>query len=102
MKIEPDIEVNASGIQCPGPIMKMKDRMTKLERGQVLKITATDPGFKTDTPAWCQSTGNRFLGMISNDGVYTAYVRKGLAPVEAASPAGNGKRNSSRASRRAG
>jgi peroxiredoxin family protein len=51
--------------------------MDELSPGQVLKITATDPGFKMDVGAWCDSTGNSLISVTSDKGVITALVRKG-------------------------
>ena len=51
--------------------------MRELEIGQVLEVLADDKGIKTDMPAWCESTGNEFLGMEEEeDGEYKVYVRK--------------------------
>ena len=84
-KIDADIEINACGIQCPGPIMKLKSKMEEMKDGQILKISASDPGFPADMRAWCESTGNNLLSVTSEKGVYYALIRKGHAP-EGAKP----------------
>ena len=71
-----DFEVNACGVPCPGPIMKLAKKMKEMEPGQVLKITASDVGFSKDVPGWCQKTGNELLSMSSAEGIYTAIIRK--------------------------
>jgi TusA-related sulfurtransferase len=59
------------------PIIETTDKMRELEIGQVLEVLADDKGIKTDMPAWCESTGNEFLGMEEEeDGEYKVYVRK--------------------------
>jgi TusA-related sulfurtransferase len=58
------------------PIIETMDKMRELEIGQVLEVLADDKGIKTDMPAWCESTGNEFLGMEEEDGEYKVYVRK--------------------------
>ncbi|MFW5844719.1 MAG: FAD-dependent oxidoreductase [Planctomycetota bacterium] len=73
------VRIDACGMQCPGPIMKLARSMQDLEPGQVLEITATDPGFTADVPAWCSSTGNELLACEAVDGAYRARMRK--APV---------------------
>jgi tRNA 2-thiouridine synthesizing protein A len=50
--------------------------MREMEIGQVLEVLADDKGIKTDMPAWCESTGNEFLGIEEEDGEYRVYVRK--------------------------
>ncbi|RKX47037.1 MAG: pyridine nucleotide-disulfide oxidoreductase [Verrucomicrobia bacterium] len=57
--LPPILEVDACGLQCPGPIMKLKSALEGIKSGEALSITSTDPGFAGDIPAWCNSTGNR-------------------------------------------
>jgi len=74
----PKIEIDACGLQCPGPIMKLKGALEKLSHGETLAITSTDPGFAGDIPAWCNSTGNLLeeLGAVKGGG-YRAVITKG-------------------------
>ena len=70
------IKVDACGIQCPGPILKMKQAMDELSAGEHLEIRATDAGFLRDAEAWCRSTGNRFVGKRSEGGIHVVEVEK--------------------------
>ncbi|MGM9731534.1 MAG: FAD-dependent oxidoreductase [Prevotella sp.] len=70
------VKVDACGIQCPGPIMKMKQAMDGLNAGQQLEVRATDAAFPRDAEAWCRTTGNKFLGKRSESGVYIAIIEK--------------------------
>jgi tRNA 2-thiouridine synthesizing protein A len=54
----------------------MAKNMKKLEGGQVLEIRADDEGAHADVPAWCEQTGNEFLGEKPADGYFSYYVRK--------------------------
>lgn len=85
------VEVDASGLQCPGPIMRLKVEMDKLMEGDTLRISASDPGFVKDVPAWCQMTGNTLLGMEEIGKKYVATVLKGGAPEIGASSDGRNK-----------
>ncbi len=76
--------IDASGLQCPGPIMRLGTEMKDLQPGQAVSIRVTDPGFATDIPAWCRSTGNTLVELTSESGGYRAVVAK---PVAAPSPA---------------
>ena len=71
------IEVDACGLQCPGPILKTKKTMEDLTEGDVLSIKATDPGFKKDIATWAEKTGNRVLDVKLEKGIVTANVQKG-------------------------
>ena len=70
------IKVDACGISCPGPIMKLKKSMEELADGERLEIVATDAGFPRDAEAWCQTTGNRFVSVKSGAGKYEVIVEK--------------------------
>ncbi|MDZ7618058.1 MAG: FAD-dependent oxidoreductase [Patescibacteria group bacterium] len=49
--------VDARALQCPGPIMRLKQELERIAVGEALTITAADPGFPADVKAWCKSTG---------------------------------------------
>ena len=42
--------IDVSGYNCPVPILKIKKAIKALERGERLKIIATDPMIKIDLP----------------------------------------------------
>jgi NADPH-dependent 2,4-dienoyl-CoA reductase/sulfur reductase-like enzyme/peroxiredoxin family protein/rhodanese-related sulfurtransferase/TusA-related sulfurtransferase len=77
---EPPVPVNACGLQCPGPILKLYQAMGALSEGQTLEIAASDPGFANDVAAWCARTGNTLLQLDREPGRITARIRKGGAP----------------------
>jgi len=86
------VEVDASGLQCPGPIMRLKNEMDRLSDGDVLNITASDPGFAKDVPAWCNMTGNKLLSVSSAGKKIIASVQKGGGKaLEAGSGGGKNK-----------
>ncbi len=87
------LTIDACGLACPGPIMKLKDAMEKLNPGQALEIIATDPGFARDAEAWCSSTGNKFVSSRSQAGKYHIAVERGEPTKEnaVASTAAKGK-----------
>lgn len=70
------MKIDACGLQCPGPIMKMKKSMDQLVEGQRVEITATDPGFARDAAAWCNSTGNKIISKEDNNGKSVVVIEK--------------------------
>lgn len=70
------IKIDACGISCPGPILKLKKSMEELQNGERLEIIATDAGFPRDAEAWCQTTGNRFVTARSEGGKHQIIVEK--------------------------
>ena len=70
------ITVDACGLSCPGPIMKLKQTIENCDSETRISITATDPGFARDAQAWCRSTGNRFISHDSQKGIHTVIIEK--------------------------
>lgn len=71
------IRLNACGLQCPGPILQVSQKIKEVNDGDVLEISATDPGFPVDVKAWCDKTGNQFLRTEKRDKEFIVWVRKG-------------------------
>jgi NADPH-dependent 2,4-dienoyl-CoA reductase/sulfur reductase-like enzyme/peroxiredoxin family protein/rhodanese-related sulfurtransferase/TusA-related sulfurtransferase len=73
------IKVNACGLQCPGPILQLYHKMQQLGSGEILEISASDPGFANDVEAWCSRTGNMLIKLERGPGKITARIRKGVS-----------------------
>ncbi|HUT19933.1 MAG TPA: sulfurtransferase TusA family protein [Anaerolineae bacterium] len=76
MSIEADKIQDSIGQLCPMPIAFLARNMRGMEPGQVLEVRADDEGAHADIPAWCEQTGNEFLGEEQADGYFKYYVRK--------------------------
>jgi NADPH-dependent 2,4-dienoyl-CoA reductase/sulfur reductase-like enzyme/peroxiredoxin family protein/rhodanese-related sulfurtransferase/TusA-related sulfurtransferase len=70
------IRIDACGLQCPGPIIRLKEAIDGLEDGQRVQILSTDAGFARDSQAWCDTTGNLLISSTMNKGVYEVVVEK--------------------------
>lgn len=71
--------LDACGLQCPGPIMKVHEAITGMEEGEVLKVSATDMGFARDIDSWCRRTGNTLIKTEKKDLENIVYIRKGVS-----------------------
>lgn len=71
------LRIDACGLSCPGPIMKLKQAVDNAVSGTIIDIEATDPGFARDAEAWCESTGNMFLSHESSRGIHSIKIKKG-------------------------
>lgn len=69
--------LDCSGLQCPGPIMKVNETMGKLEDNEIIKVYATDMGFSRDIEAWCKNTGNQLIKTDKKNRENVVYIRKG-------------------------
>ena len=71
-----DETVDCVGLYCPLPIVHTARKIKELKAGQVLEILSDDEGIKEDMPNWCKTTGNEFLGIQEEKGVYRVFVKK--------------------------
>jgi len=76
-----EVTVDACGLQCPGPILKLYNKIKEVNEGDIVTVQATDYGFTSDVEAWAKSTGNRLLSLDSEGGIIVARIQKG-APKE--------------------
>ncbi len=82
------IRLDCCGMQCPGPIMEVYKSVSGLKEGDLLEVTASDPGFHRDIVSWCRRTGNTLVSNEEKNGEYVAVVRRGsAAPASPAAPA---------------
>jgi NADPH-dependent 2,4-dienoyl-CoA reductase/sulfur reductase-like enzyme/peroxiredoxin family protein/rhodanese-related sulfurtransferase/TusA-related sulfurtransferase len=85
------VNVNACGLQCPGPVMRLKKEMDDLAPGEAVSITASDPGFYSDAASWARSTGNIVRDISIEKGIVKAVIEKGGAVPAQAATGGNDK-----------
>lgn len=71
------IEINACGLQCPGPLLKLKEALATTEPGDMIRITASDPGFYADVAAFAQGQGLEVVDRQRGK-LITATLRKPL------------------------
>lgn len=71
-----DSELDASGLNCPLPILRAKKAIAALDSGQTLKIIATDPGSVKDFEAFCKQTGNELLSSGEEGGKFLFMIKK--------------------------
>lgn len=87
------MRLDCSGLQCPGPILKVFEAMKDLKNGEIMEVSASDPGFARDIGAWTRRTGNTLVSNEKRGTDYVALVKKtdGSAPAAAAKPDNDGK-----------
>ncbi|MFN2304214.1 MAG: FAD-dependent oxidoreductase, partial [Anaerolineales bacterium] len=79
-----EVTVDACGLQCPGPILKLYNKIKEVNEGDIVTVKATDYGFTSDVESWAQSTGNRLLALDAENGVIVAKIQKGSPKDETA------------------
>ena len=71
------ITLDCCGMQCPGPIMEVFKSVSNMQNGEILEVTASDPGFAKDVVSWCRRTGNTLLSNEVRNGEYVAVIQRG-------------------------
>jgi NADPH-dependent 2,4-dienoyl-CoA reductase/sulfur reductase-like enzyme/rhodanese-related sulfurtransferase/TusA-related sulfurtransferase len=71
-----DKALDAGGICCAGQLQKVKDAMDGMQKGQILKATASDPEFEAEISSWSRRTGNEVLEVEKGLRSVTLYIRK--------------------------
>lgn len=71
-----DKTLDACGLCCPGPLMQVKASLADMEEGQILRVSATDPGFYEDIKAWCKRTNHELLELTKAGCNITALIKK--------------------------
>jgi tRNA 2-thiouridine synthesizing protein A len=60
--------LDARRLLCPMPVIRVQEKISKLSAGDVLEVWCTDPGTRSDVPAWCRMNGHRVLDIVERDG----------------------------------
>ena len=72
-----DQELDASGLNCPLPILRAKKTLNAMASGQVLHVVATDPGSVRDFDAFAKQTGNALVDSREEGGKFHFLLKKG-------------------------
>lgn len=78
-EIKASIQVDCSGLQCPGPIMKVYETIKNINDGDIIQVSATDSGFAKDVEAWSRRTGNTLLKVEKEGKNNIVYLQKGMS-----------------------
>lgn len=69
-------ELDASGLNCPLPILRAKKALADMSSGQILRIIATDPGAVKDFEAFAKQTGNELIASREEGGKFYFLMKK--------------------------
>ncbi|MDO8724561.1 MAG: sulfurtransferase TusA family protein [Candidatus Methanoperedens sp.] len=78
MTLVHDFDLDVRGEACPYPLIRTKQQVDKLQKGEVLKVLASDPVAPQNIEAWANKVGNKLLAVEVEGGIYNIFVRKGL------------------------
>lgn len=75
--IEFDIEIDASGLICPLPLLRLKKGLMETENGGVIKVIATDPAAYLDIGVYTDQVGHKIIEFVKAEEKQIFYIRKG-------------------------
>lgn len=80
VKKEPEVKkplyIDAKGLKCPGPIVKVADTLKTLNDGDRVYVEATEDAFASDIRVWTERTGNKLINETVSSGLVTAEIEK--------------------------
>lgn len=75
-KQETAVLIDAKGLKCPGPIVKVADYLRDKPVGKTIRVEATEDAFASDIRVWCERTGNHLDELVIRDGVIQAEITR--------------------------
>jgi tRNA 2-thiouridine synthesizing protein A len=72
-----DIEVDARGLLCPLPVLKLARALAGEPSGRVARLSATDPVAVRDVDVFCREQGCALLASGKDGDTFVFRVRKG-------------------------
>jgi tRNA 2-thiouridine synthesizing protein A len=74
--VKADVVTDIVYMMCPMHLLKLQEQIRELEQGQILEIMTDYDGALEDIPAWCEKTGNEFLGVEDSGDFFKFFIRK--------------------------
>lgn len=71
-----DLELDATGLMCPLPLLRLKKALQSLQGGQVVRVLATDPASVLDFGVFLEQAGHEMLERSEETGVFCYLIRK--------------------------
>ena len=74
--IEYNIVVDASGLNCPLPLLRLKKALMEMQNGEVVRIIATDPAAHLDFGVFADQSGHTIIEFVQESGKQIFYIQK--------------------------
>lgn len=71
-----DLEVDATGLNCPLPLLRLKKGLMEIQAGEIIKIIATDPAAHLDIGVYTDQTGHKIIEFLKDNGTQIFYIKK--------------------------
>ncbi|MGJ8689352.1 MAG: sulfurtransferase TusA [Gammaproteobacteria bacterium] len=74
--LQADVQLDASGLFCPEPVMMLHNKIRDMTAGEVLEVIATDPSTTRDVPKFCLFLGHELLEKTQDEKTFRYWIRK--------------------------
>lgn len=72
-----DVDLDVTSLQCPMPLLKAKLALNTMNPGQILKVTATDPGSEKDFHLFADQSNHEILNFVKDESAYFYWIKRG-------------------------
>jgi|GEM_PF-22189 len=70
------LEIDAIGLNCPMPLLKLKKALNQLNSNDIVKILVTDPAAHLDFGVFCQQVSHEIISITKNENIQTFLIKK--------------------------
>jgi tRNA 2-thiouridine synthesizing protein A len=75
--IEFNVDVDASGLHCPLPLLRLKKALKDMQSGEIVRVIATDPAAHLDFGVYAEQTSNKIIEYFKDEeGKQVFYICK--------------------------
>ncbi len=75
--IKADSKVDARQLQCPMPLLKLKQALNHMQTGEIVEVLATDTGSWRDIPLFVDKSQHQLLLAEQAQDYYRYCIQKG-------------------------
>jgi len=74
-----DIKLDVTGLNCPLPLLRLKQLLSKINAGEIIQVIATDPAAHLDIGVFIDKSAHQMLHYSLDDDKQFFYIQKSAA-----------------------
>jgi tRNA 2-thiouridine synthesizing protein A len=71
-----DLVLDVTGLNCPLPLLRLKQLLPSVKAGEIIQVMATDPAAHIDLGVFIDKSDHEMLHYELNQGVQIFYIKK--------------------------
>jgi TusA-related sulfurtransferase len=76
-RLKVDTVADARDVPCPGPLLAAQKAVAKVPKDGIIEVISSDIATSLDIPVWADKAGHKYLGMITEPGIWRLFVKRG-------------------------